>query len=89
MPENDDWIDRYVRLRKVIKTPLCAPETAEGAHEVRIRWIEAGATDMGRLDVFYGGFTSCWKVAQFAFSGPDSDSNFSSRKRYKSPGVGY
>ncbi len=64
MPENDQWIDRYVRLRQELRTPICAPETAEGAHEVRARWLDAGATDMGRLDVFYGGITSCWKVAK-------------------------
>lgn len=64
MPENDEWLERYVRLCAEFRIPICAPETAEGAHDVRIRWIEAGATDMGRLDVFYGGFTSCWKVAQ-------------------------
>jgi L-alanine-DL-glutamate epimerase-like enolase superfamily enzyme len=64
MPENDDWLERYVRLCDELDILVCAPETAEGAHEVRVRWIEAGATDMGRLDVFYGGFTSCWQVAQ-------------------------
>lgn len=63
MPENDEWLDRYVALRGEVRTPICAPETAPGAHETRIRWIERGATDMGRLDVFFGGFTSCWKTA--------------------------
>jgi L-alanine-DL-glutamate epimerase-like enolase superfamily enzyme len=64
MPENDEWLERYVRLCEELDIPVCAPETAPGAHDVRIRWIEAGATDMGRLDVFYGGLTSCWIVAQ-------------------------
>jgi len=64
MPEDDDWLERYVRLCGELEIPVCAPETAPGAHDVRVRWIRKGATDMGRLDVFYGGFTSCWKTAQ-------------------------
>jgi L-alanine-DL-glutamate epimerase-like enolase superfamily enzyme len=64
MPETDDWMDRYVRLREQVRLPVVAPETNPAAHDARIRWIEAGATDMGRLDVFFGGLTSCWKVVQ-------------------------
>jgi L-alanine-DL-glutamate epimerase-like enolase superfamily enzyme len=64
MPETDEWLDRYLELKRQVQIRLCAPETHPGDHTDRIRWIEAGATDMGRLDVFFGGITSCWAVAR-------------------------
>lgn len=65
MPETDDWMDRYLQLQEHLPDlRLCAPETHPGDHTDRIRWIRAGATDMGRLDVFFGGITSCWAVAE-------------------------
>jgi L-alanine-DL-glutamate epimerase-like enolase superfamily enzyme len=63
MPETDDWIDRYVRLRAELSIPLCAPECAPGSWDVRARWVERGATDIGRIDVYAGGFTPCLRLA--------------------------
>jgi L-alanine-DL-glutamate epimerase-like enolase superfamily enzyme len=63
MPETDEWIDAYVRLRREVRTPVIGGETSPGAHETRRRWIEAGATAYGRLDVFFGGITLCLLTA--------------------------
>jgi L-alanine-DL-glutamate epimerase-like enolase superfamily enzyme len=62
MPETDDWIESYVKVRQKVNLPVCTVETSAGAHDTRIRWIQAGACDIALLDVFFGGITSCIKT---------------------------
>jgi L-alanine-DL-glutamate epimerase-like enolase superfamily enzyme len=62
MPETDEWMDSYVKLRQVVDLPVCTVETSKGAHDTRIRWIQAAACDIALLDVFFGGITSCIKT---------------------------
>jgi L-alanine-DL-glutamate epimerase-like enolase superfamily enzyme len=62
MPENDEWIESYAKLRQQVNLPVCTVETAKGAHDTRIRWIQAEACDIALIDVFYGGITSCLKT---------------------------
>jgi L-alanine-DL-glutamate epimerase-like enolase superfamily enzyme len=63
MPENEAWIDRYVELRKHVQTPLVAPECQPGSYDTRLPWIERGACDICRIDVFFGGFTAILRLA--------------------------
>ncbi len=63
MPESDEYIAQYAHLRKEVNLPLIGGETSPGAHEKRIEWLDAGATDWGRLDIFNGGLTSCFLLA--------------------------
>jgi L-alanine-DL-glutamate epimerase-like enolase superfamily enzyme len=62
MPEDEAWIKPYARLREQVQLPVATVETSKGAHDTRIRWIEAGACDIAILDVFFGGITSCLKT---------------------------
>lgn len=64
MPETDEWIDRYVALRRALNVPVCAPECAPGSWEVRARWIDRGACDISRIDIYMGGFTPCVRLAE-------------------------
>jgi L-alanine-DL-glutamate epimerase-like enolase superfamily enzyme len=64
MHEGMDWVDRYAKLCRAIETPVCAPECQEGAADVRREWIERGATDMGRTDIYYGGLTGCLRLVR-------------------------
>ena len=63
MWEDDEWMDRYVELRKQVDITIVAPETNPGYHFARARWIEAGASDISRIDHYFGGITSCLKTA--------------------------
>ena len=62
--DTDDYIPQYVRLREELDIPLCAPETNEGDHASRIRWMEAGACDINRIDFWYGGVSSIRAVIE-------------------------
>jgi L-alanine-DL-glutamate epimerase-like enolase superfamily enzyme len=62
MPESNAWLDRYVALCKAIETPVCAPQSGEDCHHSRLLWMERGATDVNRIDIMFGGLTSCLKV---------------------------
>lgn len=64
MHEGAEWIERYVRLCAEIETPVCAPECQEGAHDTRQAWIDRGATDIGRIDIYYGGLTANMRLAR-------------------------
>jgi L-alanine-DL-glutamate epimerase-like enolase superfamily enzyme len=61
--EDEDMCD-YVRLCEELEITVCAPEVNDGAHMSRLRWMEAGACDMNRIDFQYGGFTSCLAVTR-------------------------
>ncbi len=63
MMEHDGWMERYVRLRREMETPVCAPELAPDSYATRIRWMDAGACDICRIDVGYGGLTACLRLA--------------------------
>lgn len=63
MAEDETTIDDYVQLCRALEIPVMAPETGGGDHLRRYDWIERGATDMGRIDCLYGGFTPCMKLA--------------------------
>jgi L-alanine-DL-glutamate epimerase-like enolase superfamily enzyme len=64
MPETEEWIEPYARLRNELQTPICAPELAPGSYQARLRWIEAGACDICRTDFYYGGFTAGLRLAE-------------------------
>ncbi|MGD8238881.1 MAG: enolase C-terminal domain-like protein [Armatimonadota bacterium] len=64
MWEQDQDMDDYVRLCRELDITICAPEVNDGAHMSRLRWMEAGACDMSRIDFQYGGLTSCLEVAR-------------------------
>jgi L-alanine-DL-glutamate epimerase-like enolase superfamily enzyme len=64
MFERAEDMENYVRLCSELEIPVCAPETNDGGHMSRLKWMEAGACDINRIDFWYGGITSCWIVAQ-------------------------
>ena len=63
MWEGDEWMERYVELRKQVDITIVCPETNPGYHFARARWIAAGACDISRIDHYFGGITSCLKAA--------------------------
>ncbi|MBN1362889.1 MAG: hypothetical protein JW993_19985 [Sedimentisphaerales bacterium] len=64
MPENDEWVARYVALTGALETPVCAPETERGSYQSRVTWVERAACDIPCIDVHYGGLTACVELAQ-------------------------
>jgi L-alanine-DL-glutamate epimerase-like enolase superfamily enzyme len=69
MPEEDSWMDRYVKLSELCTTPICAPEhgktpQGENTWERRIRWNESGAVDINRMDFWHGGLTGLLHLAR-------------------------
>jgi D-galactarolactone cycloisomerase len=63
MPENDDWLDRYVALAAGLTTPICAPAMNPGSYTSRARWVQAKGCDIAAIDAHHGGFTACRKLA--------------------------
>jgi L-alanine-DL-glutamate epimerase-like enolase superfamily enzyme len=63
MPENDEWVGRYVTLAGELETSVCAPETDPGSYESRVTWLERGACDIPCIDVHHGGLTACVQLA--------------------------
>jgi len=63
MPEDDDWLDKYVALAAGLTTPICAPATNPGSYTSRARWIQAKGCDIAAIDAHHGGFTACRKLA--------------------------
>lgn len=63
MPEDADWIDRYVALAGELRTPVCAPGHASGSYESRLPWIDRGACDISRMGIHLGGLTACLQLA--------------------------
>ncbi len=64
LPESDDHMDAYRQLRQAVKTPICAPEINNGCHPSRLAWMRHGAIDINRIDVTFGGFTSCLETVR-------------------------
>jgi L-alanine-DL-glutamate epimerase-like enolase superfamily enzyme len=63
MPETESWRQRYIALAAQLKTPICAPEALPESHLGRAVWLASKACDIGRIDVHFGGFTSCVELA--------------------------
>ena len=63
MMETDGSIPAYAKLCEQLTVPICAPESNPDYHFGRGRYLRAGATDINRIDSYYGGFTACLKTA--------------------------
>lgn len=61
-PMHEVRIEPYRRLCRELDIPVCGPELAAGSHYSRAEWIVQGASDIGRIDVNFGGITACWKA---------------------------
>jgi L-alanine-DL-glutamate epimerase-like enolase superfamily enzyme len=62
--DTDDYIPQYVRLREDLDIPLCVPESNDGDHTSRLKWLKAGACDINRIDFWCGGISSSWTVIE-------------------------
>lgn len=62
-PETDEWIEPCARLARELIIPVCGPENAPGHYRKRIEWLERGACDIGRMEIYCGGFTPCLRFA--------------------------
>ena len=57
-------VPQWLMLKKAVKTPLMGPQEFLD-YQARITWLEAGAADMARIDVCYGGFTPCLELIRY------------------------
>ena len=55
-------IEAYRRLTRELDIAICSPEHVPGGVFSRAEWVLQGASDMLRIDYFYGGLTGCWKM---------------------------
>lgn len=55
-------VEPYRRLCNELDIAVCAPELADGMHYSRAEWVLQGASDIGRIDVNFGGITACKKA---------------------------
>jgi len=62
MPDNDDWLDKYVTLAARLTTPVCAPALNPGSYQARAAWIQAKGCDVAAIDAHHGGLTACRKL---------------------------
>ena len=58
-PMHEIRVEPYRRLCRELKIAVCAPEHATNMHYSRAEWIMQGASDIGRIDVNFGGITAC------------------------------
>jgi L-alanine-DL-glutamate epimerase-like enolase superfamily enzyme len=61
-PMIETRIEAYRRLTRELDIAICSPEHVPGGVFSRADWILQGASDMLRIDYFYGGLTGCWKM---------------------------
>jgi L-alanine-DL-glutamate epimerase-like enolase superfamily enzyme len=61
-PMDERLVDPYRRLAAELSIPICGPELATGFHYSRAEWLLQRATDIGRIDVNFGGVTACRKA---------------------------
>lgn len=58
-PMHEIRVEPYRRLCRELDIAVCAPEHATNMHYSRAEWIMQGASDIGRIDVNFGGITAC------------------------------
>lgn len=58
-PMHEIRVEPYRRLCRELEIAVCAPEHATNMHYSRAEWIMQGASDIGRIDVNFGGITAC------------------------------
>ena len=58
-PMHEIRVESYRRLCRELEIAVCAPEHATNMHYSRAEWIMQGASDIGRIDVNFGGITAC------------------------------
>lgn len=61
-PMVETRVESYRRLTRELNIAICAPEHVPGGIFSRAEWVLQGASDMLRIDVYYGGITGCWKM---------------------------
>jgi L-alanine-DL-glutamate epimerase-like enolase superfamily enzyme len=61
-PMVETRVESYRRLTRELDIAVCAPEHVPGGVFSRAEWVLQGASDMLRIDVYYGGVTGCWKL---------------------------
>ena len=61
-PMIETRIEAYRRLTRELDIAICSPEHVSGGVFSRAEWVLQGASDMLRIDYFYGGLTGCWKM---------------------------
>lgn len=61
-PMHEMRVEPYRRLCQKLDILVCAPELADGMHYSRAEWILQRASDIGRIDINFGGITACKKA---------------------------
>ncbi len=61
-PMVETRVEAYRRLTRELDIAICSPEHVPGGVFSRAEWVLQGASDMLRIDVYYGGITGCWKL---------------------------
>jgi L-alanine-DL-glutamate epimerase-like enolase superfamily enzyme len=61
-PMVETRVEAYRRLTRELDIAVCSPEHVPGGVFSRAEWVLQGASDMLRIDVYYGGITGCWKL---------------------------
>jgi L-alanine-DL-glutamate epimerase-like enolase superfamily enzyme len=61
-PMIETRVEAYRRLTRELDIAILAPEHVPGGIFSRAEWVLQGASDMLRIDVYYGGITGCWKL---------------------------
>ena len=61
-PMHEFRVEPYRRLCNELDIAVCAPEHATWMHYSRAEWVLQGASDIGRIDVNFGGITACKKA---------------------------
>ncbi len=61
-PMDERRTEPYRRLCAELDIPVCSPELAEGVHHSRAEWVLQKASDIGRIDINFGGVTACKKA---------------------------
>ena len=61
-PMHEFRVEPYRRLCNALDIAVCAPEHATWMHYSRAEWVLQGASDIGRIDVNFGGITACKKA---------------------------
>jgi L-alanine-DL-glutamate epimerase-like enolase superfamily enzyme len=61
-PMDERRMEPYRRLCRELNIAVCSPELATGSYYSRAEWALQGASDIGRIDVNFGGITACQKA---------------------------
>ena len=61
-PMHERIIGPYRKLCEELRIPVCGPELGPGGAYTRAEWALQGASDIGRIDVEFGGITSVRKA---------------------------